>query len=392
MKFNPNTLTQCIPRVGKLTELKRFPNVVFETPLLLVYAKRGSVPHLTKDVFKMVTTEQQFLSVSLPSVVPMEETIKEAKVTLAEFICMKEYPNFLSIQDPAEETPNGFQQGDSISIWARTGRILFTADKYMDMVEAYEPDLYVALCDGNTDITSTNKRVIKAANRSKVLIEQCLNRHLASDKLKSKAILGPVEGGYDLKVREECIEYLRNKPLAGYVIDGLHNNGPDVRDIPWEQIKNVVQHTLNLLPADKLRVSLGCWHPLVTLELINLGVDVFDSTYSYVATERSEALIFMCDNDCNKNLDGAIIIGEKRYADDFSPICQHCDCLTCKNHTRAYLYHLHVTKELLCMVLLMIHNMHQYLKFFSCIRENIKADTFDQFHEKIKSKFWKKDM
>ncbi|KAF7382191.1 hypothetical protein HZH66_013623 [Vespula vulgaris] len=361
MKFILDSLTHCTPRIGTLKEFERLPNIIFETPLLLIYTKRGSVPHLTKDVFKMVTKQQHLLSISLPSTLKIENNIKELNVSFAEFVSMKEYINFLSIQDPTEVTPSGFQQADSISVWSRTGKKLFTADKYMDLVEVFEPDLYVALCDGN--MHNSEKRLSKAMDRR------------------------AVEGGYNLKVREESVEYLKNKPFAGYVIDGLHDNGPDVKNIKWEQIENVIQHTIKLLPADKLRVCLGCWNPLVILELINLGIDIFDSTYPYIITDRSEALIFLCDHNSCKNTSYILTISQKRYADDFSPICQYCQCLTCKNHTRAYLHHLHVTKELLGMVLLMIHNTHHYLEFFNAIRQSIKDNTFSQFREKINSMF-----
>jgi len=114
----------------------------------------------------------------------------------------------------------------------------------MELVQAYKPDLYVALCDGDTNINSSAKRVTKAVRRSKTLLEQCLDIHLQSDALKSRGILGPVEGGYNLQARKESIDYLKDKPLAGFVIDGLHNNGPSVQNISSEQIKEVVQHTI----------------------------------------------------------------------------------------------------------------------------------------------------
>ncbi|XP_015182893.1 PREDICTED: queuine tRNA-ribosyltransferase subunit QTRTD1 homolog [Polistes dominula] len=389
MKFILDSLTHCAPRIGTLKDFERLPSAVFETPLLLIYTKRGSVPHLTKDVFKTVTKQQHLLSISLPSTLKMEECIKKLNVSFAEFVSMKEYINFLSIQDPTETTPLGFQQADSISVWSREGRSIFTADKYMDLVESFEPDLYVALCDGNKH--DSKKRISKAMCRSKTLTDQCLRRHAASNKLKSKSILGAVEGGYDLQIRKESVEYLIDKPLAGFVIDGLHQNGPDVKDIQLKQIKNVIEHTINLLPADKLRVSLGCWNPLVTLELINLGIDIFDSSYPYIITERSEALTFLCDHDSCKNISHVLNFSEKSYKDDFSPICEHCECLTCKNHTRAYLHHLQMTKELLGMVLLMIHNMHHYIEFFKLIRQSIKEDKFNQFREKINLKFTKED-
>jgi len=114
----------------------------------------------------------------------------------------------------------------------------------MQFVQAYKPDLYVALCDGDTNIDSSAKRVAKAISRSKTLLEQCLDIHLGSDVLKSKGILGAIEGGYNLQAREEFISYLKDKPLMGFVIDGLHNNGPEVQNISSEQVKQVIEHTI----------------------------------------------------------------------------------------------------------------------------------------------------
>ncbi|KAL6442808.1 hypothetical protein ACFW04_002699 [Cataglyphis niger] len=387
MKFFTESVARCAARIGTLSGFERMPNVSFETPLLLIYTKGGSVPHLTKDVFKMITLEQQLLSVSLSSTVLMTDVIKEFNTSFADFVSMKEYINFLSIHDPAYTTNPGFQQLDSISVWSRTGRIVFTANKYMELVQNYKPDLYVALCDGDTNINSSAKRVSKAVLRSKTLLEQCLDIHLHSDTLKSKGILGPVEGGYNLQAREESINYLKDKPLAGFVIDGLHNNGPSVQNISTEQIKEVVQHTINLLPTNKMRVSMGCWNPITVLDLIELGVDVFDSSYPYVITEQSEALTFMCDHDICENDQYKMSIVEKRYKDDFSPICKKCECLTCQNHTRAYLHHLHHTKEMLGLVLLMIHNTHHYLQFFIAIRDSIKNGTFNHLQTKIRLKY-----
>ncbi|XP_020284220.1 queuine tRNA-ribosyltransferase accessory subunit 2 isoform X2 [Pseudomyrmex gracilis] len=385
MKFLADSVARA--RIGTLSGFERMPNVSFETPLLMIYTKGGGVPHLTKDVFKMVTTKQQLLSVSLPSTISMKDTLKELNISFAEFVCMEEYINFLSIHDIAYTTNSGFQRLDSISLWSRTGRVFLTAKDYMEIVQAFKPDFYVALCDGDTNVNSSAKRVSKAVSRSKVLLEQCLDIHLGSDTLKSKGILGPVEGGYNLEAREESISYLKDKPLAGFVIDGLHNNGPSVQNVSSEQVKQVVQHTINLLPADKVRVSMGCWNPTTVLDLIELGVDIFDSSYPYVITEQSKALNFMCDcSDTCASDEYAISVAEKRYKDDFSPICKKCTCITCKNHTKAYLHHLQQTKEMLGSVLLMIHNTHQYLDFFTAIRDSIRNGTFNQLRTKFVQK------
>ncbi|XP_043248264.1 queuine tRNA-ribosyltransferase accessory subunit 2 isoform X1 [Colletes gigas] len=396
MKFITNSIQPCAARIGTLMEFERIPDVSFETPLVLIYTKSGCVPHLTKDVFKMVTSNQHMLSVSLASTISIVESVKDTNTNLANFICMKEYINFLTIHDTAQPTPSGFQKLDSISLWARNGRQVLTADKYMDIIETFKPDFYVALCDGDTNIDSKKKRTKKAAQRSKTLFEQCLARHTKSKILESVGILGAIEGGYDIETRTMSINDLKDKPIIGYVIDGLHNNGPNVQNISLEQIKEIMKHTASLLPIEKLKVSLGCWNPLTVLDLIELGVDIFDTSYPYIAVENSEGLTFLCDHSTCNNVAHVIGLAEKsfcdRYEDDFSPICSHCECLACKNHTRAYLHHLHNTKEMLCAVLLMIHNIHHYLEFFKAIRENIRNNTFDQYKKTITLKFPKRNV
>ncbi|KZC04940.1 Queuine tRNA-ribosyltransferase subunit QTRTD1 like protein [Dufourea novaeangliae] len=386
MKFFTNS-AKSVARIGTLTNFERIPTISFETPLALIYTKGGSVPHLTKDVFKMVTTDPQLLSVSLPSTLIMTEAMKEANISFSNFVSMQEHINMLTIHDPADLTPSGHQMLDTIPVWPRSGRIQMSANKYMDLVETFKPDCYVALCDGDTNIDSSKKRSENAVNRSKTLFEQCLSRHTASESLKSTGILGAIEGGYNVDARLASIDYLKDKPVLGYVIDGLHNNGPLVHSITSEQIKQIVEQAVSLLPSEKLKVSMGCWNPPTVLDLIELGIDVFDTSYPYVAVKNAEALTFLCDhNTCGDVLE-VISFRDIRYEEDFSPICSHCECLTCKNHTRAYLYHLRNTREMLLDVLLMIHNIHHYLEFFKAIRENIKSGTFDELKQKINLKF-----
>lgn len=110
----------------------------------------------------------------------------------------------------------------------------------------------------------------------------------------------------------------------------------------------------NLLPAEKLKVSMGCWNPLVVLELIESGIDIFDSSYPYVLTEASKALTLIYNNDIKNKHQAVISIADKSYVNDFTPISEYCECLACKNHTKAYINHLHNTKEMLCYILLMM--------------------------------------
>lgn len=62
--------------------------------------------------------------------------------------------------------------------------------------------------------------------------------------LKESAILGAVEGGYSIEGREDSAKYLANSSVFGYVIDGLHSNGPDVEQLTFENVKPVLEASL----------------------------------------------------------------------------------------------------------------------------------------------------
>lgn len=63
----------------------------------------------------------------------------------------------------------------------------------------------------------------------------------------------------------------------------------------------------NLLPVKKLKVCPGSWNPATVLSLIELGIDIFDSSYAYLATEKKKALVFLYEETSE------FFIGEGRY-------------------------------------------------------------------------------
>ncbi|PNF39844.1 Queuine tRNA-ribosyltransferase accessory subunit 2 [Cryptotermes secundus] len=248
----------------------------------------------------MVSKEQHALHIPISTVAHCHEAVVAFGKGIADFIGLKEYLTFCSIHDPAAVTPHGFNERDTVSIWSRTGRKQLDPDKYMDMIEAFQPDMYQSLCDGDTNPTSSKKRVQKSINRSIAFLEKCLERHEKSEVLKESAILGAVEGGYSIEGREDSAKYLANSSVFGYVIDGLHSNGPDVEQLTIEDVKPVLEASLKHLPNDKFRVLQGCWNPETVLSMVELGMDAFDSSYVYTVTERGGALIFQ---NSIKNLD-----------------------------------------------------------------------------------------
>nr|CAD7259499.1 unnamed protein product [Timema shepardi]CAD7569495.1 unnamed protein product [Timema californicum] len=252
----------------------------------------GCIPHLTHEVLQMVTKEPLCLQVPLSSTVHNQTAVAAYKKGLAEFIGLKEHLIYSTVQDPAMATPQGYNEKDFVSVWSRSGKQQINADKYMDVIESFQPDMYQALCDGDTNLNSSKKRVSKALDRSHKMFWRCLERHENSEVLKKTALLAVLEGGYNLTSREASAKMLSSCNVAGFVIDGLHNNGPDVELLPFEKIKPAIQETVNHLPADKFRIVHGCWNPETVLDLVKEGIDIFDSSYPFLVSERGSALVF----------------------------------------------------------------------------------------------------
>lgn len=123
---------------------------------------------------------------------------------------------------------------------------------------------------------------------------------LCKNYIKNVSIFSaPIEGGYNLKFREEYINEIvvNNADIDGYFLDGFHSNGITATSLQINNIQEVVQRCNELLPADKFKVMFGPYNPVVVLELIQLGVDVFDSSYCYLATKYNCALTFSFDLD-----------------------------------------------------------------------------------------------
>ena len=105
------------------------------------------------------------------------------------------------------------------------------------------------------------------------------------------------------------------------------------------------------------------------------GVDMFD----YVMPTRNAR------NGWLFTRFGDIKIKNAKHRHDTRPLDESCNCYTCQNFSRAYLYHLHKAGEILGAQLNTIHNLHFYQTIMAEMREAIEqgrfADWQAQFHE-----------
>uniref|UniRef100_A0A1Q3EX16 Queuine tRNA-ribosyltransferase accessory subunit 2 n=1 Tax=Culex tarsalis TaxID=7177 RepID=A0A1Q3EX16_CULTA len=390
MKFVLETVSKCSGRIGSLGGVDRLASSAkFQTPALVLHTKGGSVPHLSKEVLHYLTgAEPQLMQYSLNGTVHIEEAVRGCGQGIAGFVAQKESVSLLVLRDPAEPCQPGYHEKDVVPVFGRSGRKNFNAESYMKLVEAFRPDVYVPLYDGDTDAESSKKRELKSLERTETFVEQCLEVHRKSEKLKGASVLGPIVGGYNKKLREKSVQFVEQfkDDFAGYIIAGLHSNGSSATEVKAAPLLDIVSSICQQLPSEKPRFMFGAFSPQLVLELVSRGVDIFDTSYPYLVTQQNRALNFSFDTSDSADVStrkNELDLTDTCWAEDFTGFVDGCQCLACTKHTKAYTHHLYNTREMLAPILLMIHNLHHYFEFFKAIRRHVAQDTVGELIDHI---------
>jgi queuine tRNA-ribosyltransferase len=114
---------------------------------------------------------------------------------------------------------------------------------------------------------------------------------------------------------------------------------------------------------------MGVGRPEDLLEGIRLGIDMFDCV---MPTRNGRNALAFTD-------DGPMRLRNLCHERDSGPIEADCPCLACQ-HSRSYLRHLFMAKEMLGPILLSIHNVTYYQRLMQRARDAIEADQFMDFY------------
>jgi len=177
------------------------------------------------------------------------------------------------------------------------------------------------------------------------------------------ALFGIVQGGMFENLRDESLAALEEINFPGIAIGGLSVGEPK------EDMMRMLAHVGPRLPAHKPHYLMGVGTPEDLVAGVANGIDMFDCV---MPTRNAR-------NGWLFTRFGDVKIKNARYKDDAAPLDESCDCYCCKNFSRAYLHHLHRSKEILGARLNTIHNLHYYLKLMSEVRDAIDADRFHAF-------------
>jgi queuine tRNA-ribosyltransferase len=185
---------------------------------------------------------------------------------------------------------------------------------------------------------------------------------------RTQALFGIVQGGMYADLRRESALRLVEMDLPGYAIGGLAVGEPR------EVTREMIAHTLELLPKDKPRYVMGVGYPDEIEEYARMGVDMMDCVLPTRAGRHG--LVFVREDAANRA--SAVVrlnIKRKDLAEERGPVDAGCSCLTCRRYSRGYLRHLFASGEPLAATLLSIHNLQFYLETMERVREELVSNS-----------------
>lgn len=170
------------------------------------------------------------------------------------------------------------------------------------------------------------------------------------------ALFAIVQGGMHEDLRRQSLEGLLPLGFEGYALGGLSVGEPR------EVTRELLQTLAPLLPEDKPRYLMGMGTPEDIAFAVASGVDLFDCV---LPTRNAR-------NGWLYTASGVVRIKNARHAKDPSPVEEGCPCPCCAGFSRAYLHHLHKSRETLGQRLSTLHNLSFYSRFLAGLREKIR--------------------
>ncbi|XP_068626822.1 queuine tRNA-ribosyltransferase accessory subunit 2 [Battus philenor] len=382
MRFIIKNSSSGSERLGIMKEFLKLPSAMIETPTAALLTQGGSVVHLTAEVLYKVFPTSQLLWVPLSNSIHLENGLKAQGDNLASFAGLRTHFTCATLQNMNEVVPLGHFETDKVPLWTRHGKKMISADRYMDLMEVFKPDLILAIADGRTSLDEGYKRITKSIERTANMLNICVKRYKDSTRLQNSSLVGVIVGSGIPKKCEESIQHVLKHidVLSGIALAGLTDG---TEEESFEKLDEIFKRVGEAIPKELLHVVEGCWNPAVIVTAIGHGWDLFDGSYAVKLTNLGHALTLNFDVVKETQTKYLLDLNDESYKDQFVPILEGCDCLACKKHTRAYIRHLLNTREMLASVLLSIHNLHHFNQMFCYARQHIVTNTFETYKKHI---------
>lgn len=197
--------------------------------------------------------------------------------------------------------------------------------------------------------------------------QRCKTAHTRPDQ----ALFGIVQGAFYSDLRLESLKALNDMDFAGYGIGGLSVGEP--KAMMYDMLDAMQPHYVE----NKPRYLMGVGTPDCLIEGVARGIDMFDCVLATRVARNGTLLTRR----------GRLVIKNKQYAEDFSPIDPECDCYACRHHSRAYIRHLFQSGEITGLRLASIHNLRYLIQLMQEIRLAILDDRLPEYRQEFYARF-----
>jgi len=354
-------------RLGKLL----LPHGVVETPIFMPVGTLATVKGISQDLLEDLGAQIILGNTYHLYLRPGVETVRQ----------MGGLHGFMSWPHPILTDSGGFQvfslnelrkvkeEGVTFRSHLDGSSHFFSPESSMEAQIGLGADIIMAF-DECTEHPADHRRTLDSmeltlrwAARSKAYFENHKHEVPWKSGGATQSLFGIVQGGMDLALRKESAERTIEIGFPGYAIGGLSVGEP--RELTREVVEATVQH----LPADKPRYLMGVGTPEEIVQYASMGIDMMDCVLPTRAARHG--LLFTSE--------GKVSIKQTRYSKDESPLDPNCPCKVCQRYSRAYLRHLYAANEVLAQVLNTVHNLSFYLDTMRRVRQSISLGDSPQF-------------
>ncbi len=180
-------------------------------------------------------------------------------------------------------------------------------------------------------------------------------------------LFGIIQGGGDFSERKRCASALLELEFDGYGFGGWP------LDSQGNLLKEILEYTANLMPKHLPKYALGVGKPENVVACVKMGYTLFDTVLPTRDARHKRLYVFNASRWEEIDLEGDfysyLYLQDERYRTSGEPISLLCDCLLCRNYSRAYLYHLFTIGDTLAFRLATLHNLRFYNLLFELIRQ-----------------------
>lgn len=353
------------------------PHGVIQTPAFVTVGTKSSVKSLTPEDLDMIGTQFVFVNTYHTVLSPGTEILNKVGGV----------HNFSKITKPIITDSGGFQvfslARNKFSKNNETPHLVkITEDgvkfkSHIDGTEYYfTPEFsiqsqkkigadFIVAFDECTYLEATEKYTRNAMVRTHEWANRSLREFGTSDV---QQMYGVIQGGVFENLRKESAKFITALPFFGIAIGGVSvgETKKQMRDqISW------VMDEIREDPRPRHLLGIGGFDDI--FDAVEEGLDTLDC----VTPTRHARVgkLYVRKVNTLSHID----IFENKYRDDLTPISDECECYTCKNFTKAYLFHLFKQKELLFYRLATIHNLTFMEKLMKDIRDSIEEGRFEEF-------------